>query len=244
MEPPRRNNGKQTPARAAYKARRRSIKDVIAGMAIGRGNHDILSQEFIARILSDLAQKGWAQASEVIEESAEPGPKESYSDRLGREREAFVADILLGVFRRQGVLVDSRARSRRPLTSTLFSTLKAHEADNGRQLLDQCWISGEARRSWLRGRTHDGPHRRTNEGTVRMPYLAASPSPGRRKGQGSYDADDMPLVEEMRELVRGGLSVHAAALGLVGKARGAGSPESKVSRLERRYRTAARTKEI
>ena len=62
--------------------------------------------------------------------------------------------------------------------------------------------------------------------------------PGRRKGAGSYEALDAPLVEKMHQLITEGmaLSDHAAALKVVDRAAGGGTDESKARRLTDRYK--------
>jgi hypothetical protein len=62
--------------------------------------------------------------------------------------------------------------------------------------------------------------------------------PGRKKGQGSLDGIDSPLIEEMRGLLRAGsaASPEAAAKKVAGKAHGTSTLESKVDRLAKRYR--------
>ena len=65
--------------------------------------------------------------------------------------------------------------------------------------------------------------------------------PGRRKGQGSFDKEDEPLLAEMNRLIADGrsrgkdLSPHAVAKEVADKATGA-SFESKTTRLARKYR--------
>jgi hypothetical protein len=61
---------------------------------------------------------------------------------------------------------------------------------------------------------------------------------GRRKGTGSYEKYDKPLVEEMHKLytTEEAPSPHAAAVNLVGKAYGAATDESKIRRLCDRYK--------
>ena len=61
---------------------------------------------------------------------------------------------------------------------------------------------------------------------------------GRKKGSGSYEKQDAPLVEEMKELIDSGdaASPHAAAMQVVGRAKGAGTQESKVRRLVDRFK--------
>ncbi len=60
---------------------------------------------------------------------------------------------------------------------------------------------------------------------------------GRKKGSGSYEALDAPLLEEMKRLIAKGdaLSNHAAAMKVVDRAEGAGALESKVRRLINRF---------
>jgi hypothetical protein len=73
---------------------------------------------------------------------------------------------------------------------------------------------------------------------------AAAPkkSPGRKKGDGSYAKLDLPILDEMKELISShrAASPEEAARLLAEKAHGAGSVESKAERLAKRYR-AGRT---
>jgi hypothetical protein len=64
---------------------------------------------------------------------------------------------------------------------------------------------------------------------------------GRKKGQGSFETMDLPLLEEMKELISSGAaaSPEEAARSLASKAHGGGSPESKAERLARRFRSRA-----
>jgi hypothetical protein len=64
-----------------------------------------------------------------------------------------------------------------------------------------------------------------------------SSQPGRKPGSGSYAKDDKPLVEKMKNLISDGnaASVHAAAMQVVGCAKGGGQEASKVRRLIDRY---------
>lgn len=61
---------------------------------------------------------------------------------------------------------------------------------------------------------------------------------GRQPGTGSWDAADKPLLEEMHRLIIGGRakSAHDAAGKLADKAQGYSTPESKQTRLAKRYR--------
>lgn len=62
---------------------------------------------------------------------------------------------------------------------------------------------------------------------------------GRPKGVGSFAAADAPLIDEMREMLLSASNQHrsptALAWGLVGRAEGSGTQESKVSRLVKGY---------
>lgn len=60
---------------------------------------------------------------------------------------------------------------------------------------------------------------------------------GRRKGVGSYESQDAPLVEEMQRMIEAGekLSAYAAATALVERAFGGGTDEAKCKRLVDRY---------
>ena len=60
---------------------------------------------------------------------------------------------------------------------------------------------------------------------------------GRRKGVGSYEKQDTPLVEKMKELIDSfeAASPHAAALQVVDRAKGGGTGTSKVRRLVNRF---------
>ena len=62
---------------------------------------------------------------------------------------------------------------------------------------------------------------------------------GRKPGSGSYESDDLPLIEDMKGLVGGvkGMSPWAAANSVAGKAKGAGTPESKAKRLYKLFRS-------
>jgi hypothetical protein len=71
------------------------------------------------------------------------------------------------------------------------------------------------------------------------PPEVATPKPrGRKPGDGSYGPLDLPILDEMKELIssRRAASPEEAARLLAGKAHGAGSPESKAERLAKRYR--------
>jgi hypothetical protein len=65
---------------------------------------------------------------------------------------------------------------------------------------------------------------------------------GRKKGDGSYANLDLPILDEMKELISShrAASPEEAARTLAGKAHGAGSPESKAERLAKRYRDRER----
>jgi hypothetical protein len=62
--------------------------------------------------------------------------------------------------------------------------------------------------------------------------------PGRKKGDGSYATLDLPILDEMKELISShrAASPEEAARMLAEKAHGAGSLESKAERLAKRYR--------
>jgi hypothetical protein len=64
---------------------------------------------------------------------------------------------------------------------------------------------------------------------------------GRRKGQGSFESLDLPLLQEMKGLIASGAaaSPEEAARILAPKAHGGGSVESKTERLARRFRNRA-----
>lgn len=209
--------------RAAYKARRPAVRDVAAGMVIGRSDRDLLSQTDFAKILSGLTRRGRVRVSDVAEQYAEGGPKDFLRDRLERARQLLLADIRSGHFESTGLFVDRRAPSPRRLTQELFASLAAHEPD--RLLLERCWITAAAANRWLGKQSRPAVLRRL---------------PGRRTGQGSYAAADALIVKKMRNRVDKGSSVHAAALKYAGEAKGHGAEESKVSRLERRYRRSAK----
>jgi hypothetical protein len=67
----------------------------------------------------------------------------------------------------------------------------------------------------------------------------AKPGPGRKRGNVSLALADAPFVHEMHQLITadatGSTSIFAAASKVVDRAPGAGSRESKVDRLRRRY---------
>lgn len=67
----------------------------------------------------------------------------------------------------------------------------------------------------------------------------ARPRPGRKKGSGSYDGLDAPLLEEMREsiLQKRAASVEAAARQVAHKAFGTAIEKSKRDRLAKRFRS-------
>jgi hypothetical protein len=69
--------------------------------------------------------------------------------------------------------------------------------------------------------------------------VATPKKPGRKKGNGSYAAVDLPLLDEMKELISShrAASPQEAARMLAGKAHGSGTLESKIERLARRYRS-------
>ncbi len=66
---------------------------------------------------------------------------------------------------------------------------------------------------------------------------------GRRKGQGSFESVDLPLLDEMKALIALGTaaSPEEAARTLAPKAHGAGTLESKSERLAKRFRNRAET---
>jgi hypothetical protein len=71
---------------------------------------------------------------------------------------------------------------------------------------------------------------------------AATPKKrGRKKGDGSYATIDLPLLDEMKELILShrAASPEEAARMLAKKSFGSGSPESKAERLAKRYRENA-----
>ena len=59
---------------------------------------------------------------------------------------------------------------------------------------------------------------------------------GRKKGSGSYDKLDAPLLDEMHELIKNGdaVSINDAAGQVASKAKGS-STESKITRLSKKY---------
>jgi hypothetical protein len=61
---------------------------------------------------------------------------------------------------------------------------------------------------------------------------------GRQKGQGSFEVVDLPILNEMKDLIsaRKAASPEEAARVLADKAHGAGTIESKSARLAKRYR--------
>ncbi len=61
---------------------------------------------------------------------------------------------------------------------------------------------------------------------------------GRKKGSGSWDSEDAPLLVEMQALVENEepLGLWDAALSAANRARGKGSPESKAKRLVKKYK--------
>ena len=59
---------------------------------------------------------------------------------------------------------------------------------------------------------------------------------GRKKGSGSYEKEDKPLLEEMKPLIASGKAVWAAAMIMVPEAAGHGTDEAKAKRLVARYR--------
>jgi hypothetical protein len=71
-----------------------------------------------------------------------------------------------------------------------------------------------------------------------------SGKPGRRKGQGSYEEVDQPLLSKMEQLLRDGkvVSSEAAARMVAPEAGGGGTQESKAERLARRYRKQQKTR--
>ena len=68
--------------------------------------------------------------------------------------------------------------------------------------------------------------------------LVAPPTRGRKKGSGSYDEKDEPLLKRMLKLFTSGavVSVEAAARKLAPKATGGGSEASKRDRLAKKFR--------
>ena len=74
--------------------------------------------------------------------------------------------------------------------------------------------------------------------TKKAKKISLSPV-GRKKGQGSLAQFDEPLIEEMHKLIGGDeeeASVYSAAQQVAGQAKGAGTLESKIDRLRKRYR--------
>ncbi len=71
----------------------------------------------------------------------------------------------------------------------------------------------------------------------RKPGGSRKPGGGRKPGSGSFAQLDAPLVKEMKELIDSGkvVSPHAAATQIADRAKGAGTPESKVRRLINRF---------
>jgi len=59
---------------------------------------------------------------------------------------------------------------------------------------------------------------------------------GRKKGSGSLEKNDEPLLEKMKPLVAGGAAVWDAALTVVGDADGKGRDESRAKRLLGRFK--------
>ena len=79
-----------------------------------------------------------------------------------------------------------------------------------------------------------------------LPIEVANPfaekrRPGRRKGQGSFEPMDLPLLQEMKALIASGAaaSPEEAARTLAPKAHGGESVDSKAERLARRFRRRA-----
>jgi hypothetical protein len=64
---------------------------------------------------------------------------------------------------------------------------------------------------------------------------------GRRKGSGSYDHHDKPLIDEMKTLIEEGkaVSAEAAARLVADRAKGAGTLESKAERLAKKCRASS-----
>jgi hypothetical protein len=72
------------------------------------------------------------------------------------------------------------------------------------------------------------------------PTMEYKPRSGRRKGSGSYEHLDKPLLDEMEKLIEEGkvVSPEAASHLVAAKASGFGSPASKAERLAKRYRAS------
>lgn len=85
------------------------------------------------------------------------------------------------------------------------------------------------------------PTSNTMEGNVKS---SMKRRPGRSPGSGSYSKADVPLLAEMEQLIADSkaMSVRAAAQLVAGMAFGAGSFESKVSRLAKAYRSSERNR--
>jgi hypothetical protein len=79
----------------------------------------------------------------------------------------------------------------------------------------------------------------TDAGAIPDQQTPQQPHRGRRKGSGSYESLDQPLLDEMATLMERGeaVSPEAAARQVANKARGAGTTESKTERLAKRFRS-------
>jgi predicted DNA-binding transcriptional regulator AlpA len=99
-------------------------------------------------------------------------------------------------------------------------------------------ISFESAAEWRRAR--ETKHTETIVSPIATPIAEKRPR-GRRKGQGSFEPLDLPLLKEMKGLIssEAAASPEEAARLLAPKAHGAGSLESRTERLAKRFRSRA-----
>ncbi len=109
-------------------------------------------------------------------------------------------------------------------------------------LYEPVLVSREDLEKWPLASTEEPAETTASSGEVAatlLPDAASTPKRkrGRPKGTGSWEAADAPLVDEMDDLLkaRKAKSPTDAARQLAGKAQGEGSPESKITRLRKRY---------
>ena len=127
-------------------------------------------------------------------------------------------------------LVAQQATKQEPVPSDPIADVEAREKDKGGRPPDYDWEQ------------YGSSQPESTQAVALEPEgasEAATPKKrGRKKGDGSYATIDLPLLEEMKELILShrAASPEEAARMLAEKAFGSGSLESKAERLAKRYR--------
>ena len=133
-------------------------------------------------------------------------------------------------------LLAQQATKQEPVPSDLIADVEAREKDKGGRPPDY---------DWEQIKDYGSSQPESTRAVALEPEgasEAATPKKqGRKKGDGSYATIDLPLLDEMKELILShrAASPEEAAKILAEKAFGSGSLESKAERLAKRYRENA-----